>query len=77
MIFYNFSLLHCKTRWLSIASKEDSLQKVIMTYFLLQLDGLSTLDVCVVLDQESTCANILVAPLESLHANIVLIMKKD
>jgi len=50
MIFYNFSLLHCRHHWLSRAPKEDSLQKVVMTYFLLQLDGLSTLDVCVVLD---------------------------
>jgi len=77
MIFCNFSFLHFKTSWLSKAPKEDSLQKVVMTYLLLQLDGLRTLDVCVVLDQESAYANILVPPLSSLHAKTVLIMKKD
>jgi len=45
-----------------------------MTYLLLQLDDLSTLDVCVVLDQESAYANFLVPPLISLHAVMVLIM---
>jgi len=48
-----------------------------MTYLLLQLDDLSTLDVCVVLDQESAYANFLVPPLVSLHAVMVLIMNKD
>jgi len=70
-------MLHCRIRWLSKAPKEDSLQKVIMTHLLLQLDDLSTLDVCVVLDQESTYANFLVPSLISLHAAMVLIMKKE
>ena len=47
-----------------------------MTYMLLQLDDLSTLDVCVVLDQESAYVNFLVPPLVSLHAVMVLIMNK-
>jgi len=50
MIFYNFSLLHCRTGWLRRAPKEVSLQKVIIIYLLLQLDDLSTLDMCVVMD---------------------------
>ena len=58
-------------------AKEDSFQKVVMTYLLVQLDDLSTMDVCVVLDQESAYTNFLVPSLVSLHANIVLIMKKD
>ena len=62
---------------LSRPPKEDSFQKVVMTYLLLQLDYLSTLDVCVVLDQESAYANFLVPPLISLHAVMVLIMKKE
>jgi len=33
---------------------EDSIQKVVMTYLLLQLDSLSTLDVCMVLYQKSS-----------------------
>jgi len=49
----------------------------ILTYLLLQLDGLSTLDVCMVLDQESAYANFLVPPLVSLHAVMVLIMNKE
>jgi len=36
MIFCNFSLLYCRTSRLSKAPKELSLQKVIMTYLLLQ-----------------------------------------
>jgi len=77
MIVYNFSLLHCRTRWLSRAPKKDSLQKVVMTYLLLQLDGLSTVDVCVVLDQELVYTNILVPPFVNLHADTQLTMKKD
>ena len=69
-----FPLLAC---WFNRAPKEVSLQKVVMTYLLLQLDGLSTLDVCVVLDQELAYTNILVPPLISLHVDTLLIMKKD
>ena len=57
--------------------KEDSFKKVVMTYLLLQLDNLSTLDVCVVLDQESAYANFFVPSLVSLHAVMVLIMNKE
>jgi len=48
-----------------------------MTYLMLQLDGLSTLDVCGVLDQDLAYANFLDPPLVSLHAIMVLILKKE
>jgi len=72
MLDVKFLLLCCRTPWLNKAPKVLLHLKVIMKYLLLQLDSLRTLDMRVLLDQESTFATILEAFIVILLAHKVL-----
>ena len=83
IVRYNFSLnnimilykLEISTTWLGKAPKVLSQMMVVMTYLQLQLDELSTLNVCVLQDQESTLTNILEALTTTILAHQVGVWK--
>lgn len=72
-----FVLLCYKTPWLNKVPKIISLQKVMMTSLLLQLDDLSILEVCVMLGQELAFDIFLKSPIIKLLIHTMLSMKKE